>query len=134
MPSNRVAPIDPCPCRSGERFGECCAPRLDGTSPAPTAEALMRSRYTAFVVADTDYLLRTWHPRTRPDRLRLDSGRRWYLLEVLHTERGGPFDRSGLVEFRAHYRHDGRSAVLHEFSRFVRLEGAWVYVDGDIEG
>ncbi|MBF6174585.1 YchJ family protein [Nocardia blacklockiae] len=123
----------PCPCRSGETFERCCGPRLDGTSPAPTAEALMRSRYTAFAVGDLDYLRRSWHPRTRPRHLTLDPDQRWLFLEIERTERGGPFDDSGVVEFRAHYRSHGQRAALHERSRFTRVDGAWVYVDGDIE-
>ncbi len=92
----------------------------------------MRSRYTAFAVGDVDYLLRSWHPRTRPPRLTLDPDQRWLFLEIERTERGGPFDDSGVVEFRAHYRSEGERAVLHEISRFARVAGAWVYVDGDI--
>lgn len=92
----------------------------------------MRSRYTAFAVGDTDYLLRSWHPRTRPRRLTLDPDQRWLLLEVLRTEHGGPFDDTGVVEFRAHYRAAGGRGSLHEASRFSRVEGRWVYVDGDI--
>jgi SEC-C motif domain protein len=123
---------DPCPCRSGDGFGACCGPRLSGATPAPTAETLMRSRYTAFAVGDTDYLLRSWHPRTRPGSLDLDPDQRWLLLEVLRTERGGPFDDTGTVEFRAHYRLSGARGSLHEASRFTRVGGRWVYVDGDI--
>ncbi len=124
---------DPCPCRSGERFGACCAPRLDGSSPAPTAETLMRSRFTAFAVGDTEYLLRTWHPRTRPRRLELDPQQRWMFLEILDTERGGPFDEVGQVEFRAHYRFPKTRGTLHERSRFTRVDRHWLYIDGDIE-
>jgi SEC-C motif-containing protein len=120
----------PCPCRRGEPFGECCGPALAGARPAATAEALMRSRYTAFAVGDTDYLLRSWHPRTRPVTLDLDPDQRWLFLEIVRTEHGGPFDDSGLVEFIAHYRADGERGALHEVSRFSRVEGAWVYLDG----
>ncbi|MGV9679754.1 YchJ family protein [Nocardia sp. NPDC003482] len=121
---------DPCPCRSGERFGACCGPRLDGTGPAPTAETLMRSRYTAFAVGDRDYLLRSWHPSTRPRVLDLDPGQRWVALEILRTARGGLFDEEGEVEFRAHYRAGRERGTLHERSRFVRVAGQWVYLDG----
>ncbi|MFI5777809.1 YchJ family protein [Nocardia sp. NPDC051570] len=124
---------DPCPCRSGEQFGACCAPRLDGSRPAPTAETLMRSRFTAFAVGDTGYLLRSWHPRTRPRRLELDPQQRWMLLEILRTARGGPFDEDGEVEFRAHYRHQRERGTLHECSRFARVGGQWLYIDGEIE-
>ncbi len=93
----------------------------------------MRSRYTAFAVRDTAYLLASWHPRTRPRRLELDPGQRWMFLEILRTEAGGPFDDTGVVEFRAHYRSSGGRGVLHECSRFARVDGAWRYLDGDIE-
>ncbi|MGW5313497.1 YchJ family protein [Nocardia thailandica] len=120
----------PCPCRWGEPFERCCGAILAGEKPAATAEALMRSRYTAFAVGDTGYLTRSWHPRTRPADLTLDPGRRWLFLEVVATERGGPFDDNGTVEFIAHYRLDGARATVHEVSSFVRRDGAWVYLDG----
>ncbi|MBB5912365.1 SEC-C motif-containing protein [Nocardia transvalensis] len=129
----RPADTAPCPCRSGETFAGCCGPRLDGTGPAPTAAALMRSRFTAFAVGDAGYLLRSWHPRTRPRTLTLDPEQRWLYLEIARTERGGPFDTTGVVEFRAHYRSDGRRGVLHECSEFARVDNAWAYVEGDIE-
>lgn len=91
-----------CPCGRGELFGACCGPVLVGERPAGTAEALMRSRYTAFAVGDTEYLLRSWHPRTRPKTLDLDPDQRWLFLEIVRTERGGPFDDTGTVEFIAH--------------------------------
>ncbi len=124
-----------CVCSSGLPETGCCGPVLDGTSPARTAEQLMRSRYTAYVRGDSDHLLRTWHPRTRPATLVLDDDVRWEGLEVLARERGGPFDDEGTVEFRAHSRHryaDGRS-VQHEVSRFVREGGRWLYVAGDVD-
>jgi SEC-C motif-containing protein len=88
----------------------------------------MRSRFSAFAVADAAYLLRTWHPSTRPARLGLDPQQRWTGLDVLATDRGGLFDAAGTVEFRAHYRHQGRPGTLHEHSRFVRENGLWVYL------
>lgn len=93
----------------------------------------MRSRYTAFAVRDTAYLLESWHPRTRPYRIELDPEQRWMFLEILRTEAGGPFDDTGVVEFRAHYRSSGGRGVLHECSRFAIFDGAWRYLDGDIE-
>ncbi|QIS15269.1 hypothetical protein F5544_37205 [Nocardia arthritidis] len=125
--------MDMCPCRRGERFDECCGPILAGERDAPTAEALMRSRYTAFAVGDAEYLKRSWHPRTRPRELTLDPGQRWLFLEIVRTERGGPFDDAGTVEFVAHYRSGGGRGELHETSRFVRVDGAWTYLDGAIE-
>lgn len=93
----------------------------------------MRSRYTAFALGDADYLLRSWHPATRPAALDLDPGRRWLFLEIRHTTGGGPFDESGTVEFTAHYRDPAGRGQLHEVSRFTRTEGRWSYLDGDIE-
>jgi SEC-C motif-containing protein len=91
----------------------------------------MRSRYSAFAVRDTDYLLRTWHPSTRPPVLELDRAVRWTGLEILGTEEGTAFHRAGVVEFRAHCSVGGRREALHERSRFRRDEGgAWTYLDG----
>ncbi len=92
----------------------------------------MRSRYTAFAVGDVAYLRRSWHRRTRPAALVLDPDQRWLFLEIQRTERGGPFDDTGTVEFTAHYRDDGGRGALHEVSRFVREDGRWVYLDGDV--
>lgn len=88
----------------------------------------MRSRFTAFAVGDADYLLRSWHSTTRPERLTLDRRQEWTRLEVLATDRGGLFDTGGTVEFRAHYRQRGRPGSLHEHSRFLREHGRWSYL------
>jgi len=88
----------------------------------------MRSRYSAFVVGDADYLLRTHHPSTRPATLDLDPGIRWYRLDILGRTRGGVLDTDGEVEFRASYRFDGEAGEQHERSAFVRDRGAWSYV------
>ncbi|WP_348651155.1 YchJ family metal-binding protein [Micromonospora sp. WMMD882] len=101
-----------------------------GEADAGTAEALMRSRFAAFAVGDAAYLMRSWHPTTRPTALDLDPRTRWTRLEVLATDRGGVFDTVGEVEFRAHYRERGRPGTLHERSRFRREDGRWVYLDG----
>ncbi|MET8634161.1 YchJ family protein [Streptomyces sp. NPDC004680] len=116
-----------CPCGLPGPYEGCCGRFHAGAAPAPTAEALMRSRYSAFVKGDAGYLLRTWHPGTRPERLDLDPGTRWTGLEVLETSAGSAFHTTGTVTFRASY----RGGSLQERSRFERLDGAWVYVDGD---
>ncbi len=90
----------PCPCGSGDPFGSCCGPVLRG-EPAPTAERLMRSRYTAFFVGDADHLIASWHPRTRPDDLSIDPQLRWTGLSVDAVEKGGVNDTEGVVEFTA---------------------------------
>jgi SEC-C motif-containing protein len=88
----------------------------------------MRSRFTAFATGDAGYLLRTWHPDTRPRDLDLADGPRFERLEVLGAERGSLFDTEGTVRFRAHYVDQGRRGVLEEHSRFVREDGRWFYV------
>ena len=118
-----------CPCLSGEQYTLCCGRFHHGEAEAPTAEQLMRSRYSAFVLLDADYLLRTWHPRTRPSSLQLDPGMQWRRLDIMSTERGGPLDTEGTVEFKAHFRHDGERGVHHETSSFVRENRRWYYVD-----
>ena len=90
----------------------------------------MRSRYTAFAVGDADYLLATWHDSTRPEELELDPSMRWYRLDVLRVEGGGPFDRDGEVEFAAWYRTGAERGSQHETSRFTRAGARWYYVDG----
>lgn len=122
-----------CPCGLPEPYPACCGRFHDGRADAPTAELLMRSRYSAFAVENADYLLRTWDPATRPRRLRLDPAQEWTRLEILARTGGGPLHVEGTVEFRAHYRHPGGSGVLHEHSRFRREDGRWVYVDGDLQ-
>ncbi len=92
----------------------------------------MRSRYSAFVLGREDHLFRTWHPRTRPDDLRVPSGTSWLGLEVLATTGGGATDETGTVEFVARSEQGGRPHALHETSRFVRRAGRWVYLEGDV--
>lgn len=125
-----------CPCgRSDARgrpvpYADCCGPYLDHDTPAPDAEALMRSRYTAFVLGRLDYLRTSWHPSTRPAELTLEPGVKWLGLQV-RSHRVVDADHAE-VEFVARSRVGGRGQRLHERSRFVRENGRWVYVDGDI--
>jgi SEC-C motif domain protein len=122
--------VKACPCGRGDPYDECCGRLHRGEAAAVTAEQLMRSRYSAFAAGEPDYLLATWHPSTRPDGLELDPARRWTFLEIVGTSRGGLLDDAGTVEFRAHYRQDGRSGAQHEVSRFTREDGRWLYLDG----
>ncbi|GAB3321854.1 YchJ family metal-binding protein [Geodermatophilus aquaeductus] len=120
-----------CPCGTGLTYAECCGPLHDGTAAAATAEQLMRSRYSAFAVGDAAYLQQTWDTDTRPRSLTLDPDVRWTGLEVLATTGGGLFDAEGTVAFRAHSRAGGEEHVQAERSRFRRVGGRWVYVDGE---
>jgi SEC-C motif-containing protein len=120
-----------CPCGLGRPYAACCGP-LHAGAIAESAEALMRSRYSAYVLGDIDYLLASWHADTRPDRLDLGdvAATRWLGLEVRrHAMTGAD---TAIVEFVARYKSGGAPAVrLHELSRFVREDGRWFYVDGD---
>jgi SEC-C motif domain protein len=108
----------------------CCAPFLAG-APAPDAESLMRSRYSAYVLGRDDYLRATWHPDTRPATVALEPGVKWLGLQV--REHSAQDDTQASVEFVARYRIAGRAVRLHERSRFTReADGRWYYVDGDL--
>jgi SEC-C motif-containing protein len=128
MPFAAPADADRCPCLSGETYGQCCAPIHRGEHGAPTAERLMRSRYSAFVVGDVEYLLRSWHPQTRPASLSLDPEVRWFRLDIVATRQGGPLDSVGIVEFRAFYRSPDGRGEQHEVSRFARDGRSWTYL------
>jgi SEC-C motif domain protein len=120
-----------CPCGSGLSFETCCEPIING-SPAPTAEALMRSRYTAYVKRAVDHLGRSLSEEQRKD-YSADQARswaeqsEWLGLKILRTEKGGPDDAEGLVEFSARYRSEGKEQEHVETALFTRESGAWVY-------
>ncbi|AOW14814.1 hypothetical protein LPB72_20500 [Hydrogenophaga crassostreae] len=126
----------PCPCGRlnprGQRVSldACCARYLDGGVPAPDAESLMRSRYSAFVLERRDHLLVTWHANTRPTDLVFEPGVKWLGLEV-KVHRVIDADHAE-VAFVARSRVGGRGQRLEERSRFVREGGRWLYVDGEL--
>jgi SEC-C motif domain protein len=127
--------VQDCPCGAKDAKGRalafevCCGRWIAREEFAPTAQALMRSRYSAYVLEDAAYLLSTWHASTRPASLDFEVGAKWLGLEVrsawevdaTHAE----------VEFVARYRVQGRAVRMHERSRFVQENGRWFYVDGD---
>jgi SEC-C motif-containing protein len=130
-----------CPCRKTATdprpYATCCQPYVEGREAAPTAEALMRSRYTAFAVGAMDYLARTIAPESRHD-LDMAALERWAKesewngLDIVDTVEGQPGDSLGIVEFIAHFRRDGADEVHHERSSFRRdgKDGCWYFVDG----
>ena len=122
----------PCPCGNNKNFAECCGRYFNGGETALTAEALMRSRYTAYTMQREDYLLATWHASTRPVQLGLtkEAPTKWLGLEIKRHEQQDA--EHAIVEFVARYKVNGRAHRLHEVSRFVREDGRWFYVDGDI--
>ena len=127
-----------CPCGRTTPKGQAlsladwCGP-LHAGQPAPDAERLMRSRYSAFVLGDVPYLLSTWHSSQRPAELKLEAGGKWLGLEIKQHRMTGP--DTAEVEFVARFRVGGKAVRQHERSRFVReksLDGTrWFYVDGD---
>lgn len=127
----------PCPCARGGinakplRFSACCGQYLEGDAPppAPDAESLMRSRYSALVLQRESYLLATWHANTRPAQVSFDITGKWLGLEVRKSIASSPTEAE--AEFVARFKPVGASAWrLHERSRFVLHEGRWWYVDG----
>jgi SEC-C motif-containing protein len=127
-----------CPCGRADARGKplgdsaCCGRFLDdfAGTPAPDAESLMRSRYSAFVRERADYLLATWHASRRPPAIEFDPGVKWLGLDVRQQR---PLDATHAeVEFVARQKSAGSPALrLHERSRFVHEAGRWYYVDGD---
>ncbi|MCB1954924.1 MAG: hypothetical protein KDG55_04575 [Rhodocyclaceae bacterium] len=120
----------PCPC-GGATLADCCGPLHDGARAATDAAALMRSRYSAYALGLTDYLLATWHPDTRPATLALDPSMKWIGLAVEDARSQDPDHAT--VRFTARYRAGGRAGRLHENSRFERIDGRWFYRDGDVD-
>jgi len=131
MKKNHKMTQTACPCDSGQTYAECCGPwhaDLNDGAHAPTPEALMRSRYSAYVLGLIDYLLATWHPSTSPGELELPPVK-WLGLELRHAQAAGD---AGVVEFVARCRDGGRAQRMHETSRFVREDGRWYYIDGQM--
>ncbi len=119
-----------CPCRKKSEtrtYADCCEPYHSGVRPAPTAEALMRSRYAAFALGKADYLRATWHPSTRPAVIAFTPGQELLQLKIVAAATDGD---TATVEFVARSRIGGSSHALHEVSRFVREDGRWLYVEG----
>ena len=127
-----------CPCGSNKPFSFCCEPVIEGHKQAPTAEALMRSRYTAFVLGAIDYLIDTTAKEHRhaddaallAEQIKATT---WTGLKILKTEAGLASDDKGMVEFIARFETDDQIADLHERSSFRKDNNRWVYVDGEVE-
>ena len=117
-----------CPC-GGDSLAHCCGPFISGAQHAASAEQLMRSRYSAYVLGEENYLSETWHKDSRPDETVTDKSLQWLGLEVRQSSQESD---AATVEFVARCRVQGRGQRLHEISRFVREDGRWFYVDGNI--
>ena len=128
-----------CPCKSGKSFGDCCGPIIAGTAKAPTAEALMRARYSSYVTGDVMFL-KTSAVKAVQDEFDEASSRAWskaaswHGLEIIKTEKGGEGDATGVVEFRAIYTANGEFCNHHEVSTFVKESDGWKFEDGELVG
>jgi len=123
-----------CPCGTNKPFEQCCGPYLSGEKLPPTAEALMRSRFTAYAMQDGAYLLKTWDVSTRPASVDFskETGE-WTCLDIILTKKGARKDSKGLVEFKAYFTVDGEQRVMNEISRFAQKQGHWYYLDGKVK-
>lgn len=121
----------PCPCGLSQSYAKCCGSYHAGIAQADSPERLMRSRYTAFAIGDAAYLLRTWHPSTRPKSLELDPALTWKRLLVESSTGGALGADRGTVTFTAIARDAEGRHLQREHSRFLREQGSWFYVDGD---
>ncbi len=126
--------MDQCPCGSDRIYSDCCEPLITGSLAAPTAEALMRARYSAFVKGKVPFIFETTHPdqRSHYSKQEIEAWSRnsqWQGLTIIATEEGGPEDEAGIVEFVAAYAEQGRPVRHHEIAQFRRLEGLWYFYD-----
>lgn len=125
-----------CPCGSGKEYEKCCAPAISGEQPAQTAEALMRSRYSAYSKMEIEYLNESLHPDHRHDHdlaatRRWAENSSWENLEVRSVEKGEADDDEGIVEFIATFKEKGVHRKHHERARFQKVDGRWYYLDGE---
>jgi SEC-C motif-containing protein len=126
-----------CPCGSGRPYAECCEPFITGTKPAPTAEALMRSRYSAYAEHEVDYIINTCINKEESGidvKLTRDWSEKstWLALNIISVEKGGSADSSGIVEFEATYERDGLRDIHHERAVFKKQRGVWLYDEGSV--
>ena len=121
---NKNKTVASCPCGSGKALPLCCESIINGTDTALTAEALMRSRYTAYTLQAEQYLLNSWHSTTRPESIVMEDAVQWLSLKIVSCD-------ATHVEFIATYRINGKAHKIHENSRFVYEDGSWFYVDGE---
>lgn len=128
--------MESCPCGSEHAYDECCRPLIEGRQNAETAEALMRSRYSAFVKTEIDYLGDTIPPDrqqqfNRQEATNWSQNSEWEGLEILDTVEGGPDDEAGTVEFIARFKDKGKKVEHHELARFGKIDGRWYFIDGE---
>jgi len=121
-----------CHCGLPLAFSACCGAIIAGQRQAATAEQLMRSRYSAFCTHNKNYILASWHVETRPQALDLDDQQQWFGLKILKLQDGTALHQTGMVEFVARYKVNGKASRLHEISQFVYIDGLWFYTTGEL--
>lgn len=123
-----------CLCGSGLDYNNCCGAFHSGEQSPVTAEALMRSRFTAYALRNSDYLLSTWDSSKRPATIDFSKETaEWQSLSIVSTKKGGRNDSKGVVEFKAFYRQDDNDYFMHEISRFIKSGSRWLYLDGVVK-
>ena len=125
-----------CPCLSGKSYEECCEPYIKGVTSAPTAESMMRARYSAYVNTEMDYILETTHPEQRADydaaaAREWAENSDWLGLEIFETKNGQASDEEGSVEFMAHFIQNEERMVHHERAIFKKQDDKWFFFDGE---
>jgi SEC-C motif-containing protein len=134
MITNNLTDQSDCLCCSGKTYLECCKKLHNGEEHALTAKQLMRSRYSAFAMNNTDYIQLTWDKNTCPDSVDFANDvTQWEQLEIIETKKGLAGDNKGLVHFKAHYTQNGKQQILNEISRFVKKSSRWYYLDGSVQ-
>ncbi len=127
--------MNPCPCGSGRELADCCEPYIKGRAPAPTAEALMRARYTSYATGNIDFIERSHAPETRKTFNREAAAKwsresQWKGLKIVGTKGGGANDSEGVVSFVAFFSKEGKDFRHEEIGRFRKEKGDWLFVDG----
>lgn len=122
-----------CYCGNTILYSECCGKIHHNIHQALTAEQLMRSRYSAFVLANGDYLMQSHHSSTRPIKEKKEIVKwaksvQWIKLEVLETSKGKPDDTDGIVTFNAYFYEKGKVDIIHEKSAFLKENNHWTYL------
>ena len=128
--------METCPCGIERSYDDCCRPLIEGREMVETAEALMRSRYSAYVKTKIDYLCSTIPPEQQKkfnyeETTSWSENSQWEGLNILNTSEGGPDDETGTVEFIAHFRQNNKKIEHHELARFGKINGSWYFIDGD---
>lgn len=130
--------MDLCPCGSQKVYGECCEPFIKKTAMPQTAEQVMRCRYTAYAKTEVKYIIESSLPKDQKDCdekaiKKWSEGSTWHSLEIVSTDKGGPSDNEGMVEFIATYTENRIRKKLHEKAKFQKLDGIWYYADSEIQ-